>query len=452
MKRFEELHEAPDTPAVFVVHGIGKQRPGQTAAQLYGNFEDAMDVIKLWQKKNLPEGSRHLTHLPYSWEGFWADYDDPGKALGKRWDDYSDNEQKFCNELWTQRVISAGATYRWFLKQIFRLWFNPARLARGTGLGFFLAWPLYGLLTLFAVPLLTIVYFRKSDLMRDYLNDIRLYVDPRGTIEKSIVRSIDESIKHEILMLIGLSTDFRLLDPKNQMTVLGEKRKFDRVIWVAHSLGSVISYNVLSDLLHDAACLEKNGDQEQKDGVSRFRSCLARFVTLGSPLDKVAILFGTRVLRPWPVLSRKDFFENADDVTTRFLRVEKEWWVNFYHVLDPISGALDSDLICGGTPPANLHTGLLDFPGTAHTSYWKDRTTLRFILSRAYGRERLPDKALVQWPGLLLTFLAAGSYVIWAAIMFAGIAIMAAWGWEFVQSTYAEIAEMFGVIWALLGL
>lgn len=25
----------------------------------------------------------------------------------------------------------------------------------------------------------------------------------------------------------------------------------------------------------------------------------------------------------------------------------QEWWVNFYHVLDPISGALGSRLVCG---------------------------------------------------------------------------------------------------------
>ncbi|MCX6834656.1 MAG: hypothetical protein NTW07_05905, partial [candidate division Zixibacteria bacterium] len=366
-------------------------------------------------------------------------------TLGDSWESYSDEEKDFCRELWGQRVISAGATYRWFLKQIFRLWINPVRLARTTKGGVIIAWPLYVLLTLFAVPLLTIVYFRKSEVMRDYLNDIRLYIDPRGRIERSIVKKVDESLRQDILKLVGLSSDFRPLKPGEQMPVLGQKQHFERIIWVSHSLGTVISYNVLSDLLHEAVSMEESGDEQQKEGVDYLRNRLTRFVTLGSPLDKIAVLFDTGVLRPLPVQTRKDFFKNADDITVGYFWEEKDWWINFYHVLDPVSGALNNKLICSGKTPANLHTRSCIIPGVAHTSYWKDRATLRFILSRAYGRKRLPDKALVRWPTSLLTLLAAGSYVVWAVIMIAGIAIMLTWGWQFLLSTYARFTGMFGI-------
>jgi len=440
----EDLHQRDNAPAIYVVHGIGKQRRGETAAQLYGNFDDAMAAIDRWQKKHVSAPPEIPKHLPYTKEGYWADYDNPQYILGKRWESYSREEQAFCQELWGQRVISAGATYRWFLKQIFRLWINPVRLARATKLGFIVAWPLYVLLTLFAVPLLTIVYFRKSDVMRDYLNDIRLYIDPRGRIERDIVKNVNESVRQDILNLVGLSSDFRPLKPEEQMPVLGNKQDFDRIIWVSHSLGTVVSYNVLSDLLHEAVRLEENGNDQQKRGVVHLRNRLARFVTLGSPLDKIAVLFGTCALRPLPVQTRRDFFMNTDDITVGYFWEEKDWWINFYHVFDPVSGALNNELICGGKTPANLHTRSCIIPGVAHTSYWKDQTTLRFILSRAYGRKRLPDKALVRWPTLLLTLLAAASYVVWAVIMAVGVAIMAAWGWQFLQSTYARFAAMFG--------
>jgi hypothetical protein len=445
MSNSEELHHRDNAPAVYVVHGIGKQRRGETAAQLYGNFDEAMEAIERWQKKHVSAPPPVPKHLPYTKEGYWANYDNPQNTLGDSWESYSDEEKDFCRELWGQRVISAGATYRWFLKQIFRLWINPVRLARTTRWGFIIAWPLYVLLTLFAVPLLTIVYFRKSDVMRDYLNDIRLYVDPRGRIERSIVRKVDESLRRDVLRLVGLSSDFRPLKPEEQMPVLGQKQHFDRIIWVSHSLGTVISYNVLSDLLHEAVSMERSGDEQQKKGVEHLRNRLTRFVTLGSPLDKIAVLFDTGVLRPLPVQTRRDFFKNADDITVGYFWEEKDWWINFYHVLDPVSGALNNRLICSGKTPANLHTRSCIIPGLAHTSYWKDRATLRFILSRAYGRRRLPDKALVRWPTLLLTLLAAGSYVVWAVIMIAGIAIMLTWAWQFLLSTYARFAGMFGL-------
>ena len=456
MKSLEQLHQPEDTPAVYVVHGIGKQNRGETAAQLYGNFEDAMEAIVEWQKNQSDVVPRRLEHLPYTWEGYWADYDNPENTLSPLWDKYTDEEKDFCRELWGHRVISAGATYRWSVRQVFRLWFNPFRLLKVTKWRFLLAWPLYGLMTLFTLPLLTVVYLRKSQVMRDYLNDVRLYVDPRGKIEQEIVASVDKSIRFDIMRLIGLAPDFRPLSPDNQMSVLGRKRRFKRVIWVAHSLGTVISYNVLAKLVEEAVILEKEGDAEQQKGVALFRECLARFVTLGSPLDKIAYLFRGR-LRPWPrvkestadnpheeehFVNRDEFFNQADDFKGWLVGEHKEWWINFYHVLDPVSGSLDSQHICGDKPPANFHARSCLIPGVAHVAYWKDLATLRFILSRAYGRTELRDKPISDWPSWLLTLLAAGAYLVWAVLMAVGIVVMVAWGWQFVQSTWGEINEM----------
>ena len=443
MQPYEELYGEDDSVAIFVVHGIGKQIQGETAAQLYGNLESARTAIEKWQRRKGEVVAKPLAHLPYTKEGYWADYEKPEKTLADRWDSYTEDEKNFCRALWSGRVTSAGITYRWFLRQIVRLWAHPFRLAKTTKLGFLVAWPLYLLLTLCAVPLLTIIYVRKRSLMRDYLNDIRLYVDPRVKVEKDIVTAVDKSIRTGIMALIGLSPDFLILKPEELPSALGKKRRFDRVVWVAHSLGTVISYNVLAELIGEALEYSKNGDTARKEGAARFQSCLARFVTLGSPLDKIAFLFEDRLV-PWPNIDRNAFFsENVDSVTVRFTRTEKDWWINFYHVLDPVSGTLEYDRLCHGKPPINLHTALLNIPGVAHTSYWKDLIPLRFILSRAYGPKRLPDKPLVQWPTTVLTLLAAGSYVLWAAVMVIALAVMAVWGWELVQTTWERATEIF---------
>ncbi len=173
---------------------------------------------------------------------------------------------------------------------------------------------------------------------------------------------------------------------------------------------------MLSALFHKAAELQQTGDDEQKAGVSLFRHALSRFVTMGSPLDKVAFLFKKRSLVPWPDTGRRALLIDGETLASKD-PAETEWWVNFYHVLDPVSGALDSSFICGDQPPTNIHirSGLL--PGFAHVAYWKDRTALRFILGRTYGTDYLRDKEYRPWSPAVLSALAAMAYLAWAFLL-----------------------------------
>ena len=61
---------------------------------------------------------------------------------------------------------------------------------------------------------------------------------------------------------------------------------------------------------------------------------------------------------------------------------------NFFHIWDVVSGRLlDSRFFpC----VENLHSGLWRIPLLAHTSYWQDRPTLIYIVSRTFGKEILP--------------------------------------------------------------
>ena len=219
--------------------------------------------------------------------------------------------------------------------------------------------------------------------------------------------------------MMGLDWEFERLGANNKQRVLCDKKpvEFDRIIWVAHSLGSVISYNVLSDLFHRAAELEQSGTPTQRNGVERFRHTLRRFVTIGSPLDKFAFLWGNDVLRPWPDKPRTSLLEGAERIESDEGET-RDWWINFHHTLDPVSGALSDPFICHGRPPLNSHVNLMwKIPGYAHVQYWKDKKTLRYVLSRVYGKEILPDMPHHPDPGWKLKLLALWGYLTWGALI-----------------------------------
>ncbi len=229
----------------------------------------------------------------------------------------------------------------------------------------------------------------------------------------------------------------------------GKRIVFKRVVWVAHSLGTVVSYNVLSDLFHRAAILEHSGTRTQKAGVRRFRRALRRFVTLGSPLDKVAFLFGKHVLRPWPEVARPNLLEGGERQNAEDDSQDGEWWVNYYHVLDPVSGGLGDPLICHNTPPLNLHSSCLLFgfiPGVAHILYWVDTSrTLRFILGRTYGRRYLRDKIVKPIGPVQRWLLAAFTYIFLLALLYGAAWFAIAWAPELLREAVKSLPSLLGL-------
>jgi hypothetical protein len=159
-------------------------------------------------------------------------------------------------------------------------------------------------------------------------------------------------------------------------------------------------------------------NENQHEGVLVFRKSLRRFVTLGSPLDKIAYLYKRQALRPWPKGARRALLNGGETFELNQLPKDREWWVNFYHIFDPVSGALGAPLICGNEQPTNVHMGLWHLPGLAHIAYWRDLKTLRFILTRTFGREFLHDREYRRWPGWLLATIATLTHIMWGAILF----------------------------------
>lgn len=441
MSQFTKVETRDEDRVVYVVHGIGKQRQGETAAKLWGGFDDAFIAIRKWRVRNNKPGKKPLVEYPAVREGYWADYDNAKRFFRGDWKTLTEEEQAFYKELYQQRTISAGYTYTWFMKQVLRL-LDPAKVFKVMAGSSLLTLPLYFLMVPTSMMVLTVVRFKKADILKDFLNDIRLYIDPRGKIEHDIVDAINKMVAKELLLLIGLSPDFKPLPREEWLSVRGHRKRYERVILVAHSLGTVICYNVIVDLVKEALRLLKEGTDEQKAGVKRFKGAITRFVTLGSPLDKVAALFGEASVRKWPDVSRREFFDHAETVNSFIGSAVEDWWINFYHVLDPISGSLEAKLICRNDPPSSFHSRKwISPPGIAHGAYWKDLAILRYILSRAFGRDDLEDRPLRRLPVRVLTMMAGAAHFIWFVSMLAVMATIVAWVWGTVDETWQKILD-----------
>ncbi len=435
----EDRHPAL-TSAIFVVHGMGEQRWAETAVSLRRGFEDVLPAIVA--RMDLDPASDEYQRLinlpsPFIYEGYWADYAQVSAMFPRKWKSFSDHEAAFFQSLWRARASSTKRTLAWYLHQQVRL--CRLRVLREVPSW----WPLYVALQPIGVVVLGLIGLFRPKLLSRVLGDVRLYCDPRGAIEWAIVQRIDQRVGDSFLRLIGLDREFRPLPPHKQLRVCGRRARFDRVVWAAHSLGSVISFNVLSDLFHRAAELESRGSPEQRAGVLRFRKSLARFVTMGSPLDKIAFLFGRGALRPWPEhaigLQRREAStrgaERHDEAAAGEVRKgsprlafesgrhdQDAWWVNFYHALDPVSGALSAGLVCGGDPPGNIHlAGRVRLPGLAHMAYWRDRLSVRFILGRTYGKKVLPDIEFPPTKRLRYSYVA---HLTWASLIVAPFVLL----------------------------
>jgi len=422
--------------AIFVVHGMGQQAWAETAALLRSGFEDVLEEI---DDEN-PDAPIHPLSIPapFIQEGFWANFDNLEKTFPEEVKHLEDSKIDFFVRMWKKRSISPTRTLRWFFSQQLKL-VNPSVIWRIH----LVAWLLYIPLQIVSFCMLTSLWLTKRNIIGSVLGDVRLYVSPRGVIERAIVQRIDKRVGSAFLRMIGLDWDFKRLKIKDRIKSNGKPVVFDRIIWVAHSLGSVVSYNVLSDLFHRANDIEKSdtSTDEQRKAVQKFRDSLRRFITIGSPLDKIAFLFqgGDNALRPWPQEDRVDLVKASYVGTGQKTRL-RDFWINFYHVFDPVSGALQNPLICGKNPPLNFHIGMFKIPGLAHVSYWTDRYTLKYILSRLYGKEFLPVPADQNLKPITLTLLALLGYTVWSAII-AAILVLIFWG------MWPALVSLTGKIW-----
>lgn len=424
------------TCGIFVVHGMGKQGWTETAALFRSGFEIAMDDIRRWQCGNpdLLGDFEPVPNLPapFVCDGYWANYENIEAYFPGDWARFNERERRFFGDLWRTRVVSGSSTAWWTMRKSLSL-LRPGIAERLS------SWVIYVPLQVVVASALAFGMLRYREPITEYFNDVRLYLDPRGDVERAIVQAIDRRVGAEFLRMLGLGWDFRELPEHRLIVAGGERLKFERVIWVAHSLGSVVSYNVIGALFSRATELEAGGDPEQKAGVKRFRASFARFVTMGSPLDKAAVVLGERAVTPWPPdqvwrMGTGPDPEEPED--------ETGWWVNFHHVLDPASGPLDEPLITSNNgKPKNMHARPWQLPGLAHVGYWRDRKALRYIIGRTYGRRYLLDEQYRRWPRTALGTWLLGflGYTVWASLLLGAVWALFTWGPDIVRGALKSL-------------
>jgi hypothetical protein len=391
------------------VHGIGQPKLGTTAASLRAGFEKARREILGWQRDHPVAGDEadpQMIPTPFIAPGYWGDYAKIDVTFPEYWERLNGRQRELFAERWRRRTLSGWRTYVWFARQQLRLLGRHVRREVGAWV-----WLLYLLLQPVAAATLFTVFLLHPILLTRFLADVRIYLDPGDWVEESIVSRIDRRVGDALLRMIGLDRDFRRLPEGQLIDVSGRRVTFERIVWVAHSLGSVISYNVLSDLFRRAAEIEREGDDEQRSGAARLRRTLKRFVTIGSPLDKVAFLYARRI-RPWPDVDRATLLDAGEKLDENDPE-RGEWWVNFFHVVDPVSGALSAPRICRDDAPLNLHMGIRHWPGFAHVAYWRDLSVARYVFSRAYGKEQVRDRGHERRSMKLLFRLTLAAYATW---------------------------------------
>lgn len=414
-KRRKMAYEKPDTiwqfqgipednpvrrSAIFVVHGIGTHQYSDTAIELRYGFEDTLE--KIADENN----DDTLVPAPFIYEGYWANYAEIEKTFPEEWDSFSDGEKDFFDRLWKRRAMGAWRTALWFIRQNCRVFQKKTidELGWPSGMALICMAPC----TVIAAAMLSV---KSPKLFAESLADVRIYCNPQGSVEYAMVQRIDRVVGERFLSLLGLDWDFNELPSCKKLQISGKEHEFKYVTWIAHSLGSVISYNVISDIWHrirekESILKEKSAKHEKlteeditlQHNLERAKTGLHRFYTIGSPLYYIYILFPD-VLRPWEIES-KEAIE----------KFQKRWWVNFFHAWDPVSMRLTQLPIQEGTVPKkapekrnilirheklrryfaiaeDLHSNLWRIPGKAHTDYWNDTNILKYVVSRTYGKE-----------------------------------------------------------------
>jgi hypothetical protein len=407
----KEIPNPRKQAAMFVVHGMGTQGYPDTAVVLRDGIEDAIDAL-------LHSNPAADIPPPYTAEGFWANYENFQDQFKDEWRSFDEHERLFFQKLWKSRVQSAFRTYFWLLKELVRLCVKKD-IRKKVG---FRRWVGYVLMLFTGFLALTVFLLRYPKVLSRVLSDVRVYLRPRGSIEAAIVQRIDRRVGEQFLCLLGLDWNFDPLPEAKRLKIGGKPYTFKYVTWIAHSLGSVISYNAISDLF--ARCNEFRAEGKKLAAIKKVETALHRFITIGSPLEKIALLF-RKALRQWPPPS----------FTKSFIRSkERKWWTNFFHVWDPVSGILRDEFY--EPYVTNFHSKIWRVPFLAHVAYWKDIPILSYILSRTFGRDvvsvepsfRTPDRVkalqVISWFALLVIYFGVifGAYLFvthfWEIVVF----------------------------------
>jgi len=155
--------------------------------------------------------------------------------------------------------------------------------------------------------------------------------------------------------------------------------EYEGVVWVGHSLGSVVVYDALNALIMDDELA-----QRPARAVARTRL----LVTFGSPLDKIAFIFASQWVRATE--SREALAASFQPLILDYERFRGIPWVNIWSPADIISGSLDfydDPAKSNGREVRNLVDGRATTPLLAHVEYWDNRLLFEQIYAGVTRRD-----------------------------------------------------------------
>jgi len=155
--------------------------------------------------------------------------------------------------------------------------------------------------------------------------------------------------------------------------------EYEGVVWVGHSLGSVVVYDALNALIMDDELA-----QQPARAVARTRL----LVTFGSPLDKIAFIFASQWVRATE--SREALAASFQPLILDYERFRGIPWVNIWSPADIISGSLDfydDPAKSNGRGVRNLVDGRASTPLLAHVEYWDNRLLFEQIYAGLTRRD-----------------------------------------------------------------
>ncbi|MBS1791544.1 MAG: hypothetical protein JST85_27795 [Acidobacteria bacterium] len=215
-------------------------------------------------------------------------------------------------------------------------------------------------------------------LLVQYVGDVALYLTSH-TLDR--FNSLRDKIRKHVFDAAQVIYSHR--------TASGEEFEYESVYIMGHSLGSVIAYDALNQLLNED---EIANEADRLQVLERTKLLL----TFGSPLDKTAYMFSLQ--RDKTSLEREALVASSQPLILdpKFRDPEKFEWINIHSHNDIISGRLDFF-----DPPADSTTrklinpvrNMVDEEATtllsAHVEYWENQLVFRKL------HEKLTEKARV---------------------------------------------------------
>jgi hypothetical protein len=264
---------------------------------------------------------------------------------------------------WTFRLLVTMAVAMTLLLLPALMIFTPAGLAAmrylwNVAKPIYERWPVgFHVVALFVAVVLLILAAIVRYVVVEFVGDVAIYVS-------SYKVSRYDEIRTKILSeTFGVARQIYAAGVADRRQV-----PYDDVVIVGHSLGSVISYDLLNRSI--------NWDEVENDFEYKVVERTKRLITFGSPLDKTAFLFRTQVssarsLREALAARQQPLILDYQ----KFRPLKTFRWVNIFSPADIISGSLDYydvEGLAGYNGIVNVKDPEATTPLLAHVQYWNN--------------------------------------------------------------------------------